>query len=219
MLALYTCPTCAATLEVDADITPEVACYACGQHLSFFEPEPAPLPSAINVPSLLPPPTLNQPAPISHTAAPPRGSMSRQSASRRPKNSPSPWLASTLGNIIWILFGGGFMAVSYYITGIINLFTIIGIPAGLQCFKLGSYSLLPFGHRVESSRTGCLSGILNVCWFFTGGFLLALGHLLWALLLCLPIVTFPFAIQHYRIAELALLPFGRIILPKDLAST
>lgn len=116
-----------------------------------------------------------------------------------------------LGNIIWLIFGGIEAAIGY-ITGSIALFcTIIGIPLAIQTFKLGILCLWPFGSNVTESekQNGCLSLILNIIWFIFGGWFALLNHILWGLLLCITLVGIPWGKQHFKMAGLALAPFGK----------
>lgn len=119
----------------------------------------------------------------------------------------------TLGNIIWVIFGGFIIAIEYFIAGFVMMITIIGIPFGLQSFKLGVLALWPFGSKVEKieNSSGCLSLVMNVIWFFVGGIWIALSHLFWALFFCITIIGIPFAKQHFKLIGLALAPFGRRI--------
>lgn len=113
-------------------------------------------------------------------------------------------------NIIWVVFGGLMIAVEYAISSVLMMLTIIGIPFGLQTMKLAILALWPFGTQIsnESWPSGCLAGIMNVIWWFVGGFVIALTHLGWGLLFCITIVGIPFGIQHFKLMKLALLPFG-----------
>lgn len=119
----------------------------------------------------------------------------------------------TLGNILWIIFGGFMIALEYFISGFMMMLTIIGIPFGLQAFKLGILALWPFGHKVEriESLSGCLNLIMNVIWFFIGGFWIALTHLFWGVIFCITIIGIPFGKQHFKLIGLSLSPFGRQI--------
>ncbi len=118
-----------------------------------------------------------------------------------------------LGNIIWLICGGIFVAAEYIIGGLALMITIIGIPFGLQNVKLGILCLWPFGKRVIKKPTsGCLNTFMNVLWFFLGGIWIALTHLLWGILLCITIVGIPWGKQHFKLMEIALTPFGREIL-------
>jgi len=120
---------------------------------------------------------------------------------------------SIVGNILWILFGGFFIFIEYMISGIALCITIIGIPFGLQCFKLAVLSLVPFGREIVDRPTGSgfLRTIFNIIWFFIGGIWICLTHLLLAILLGITIIGLPFAKQHAKMATLALAPFGKDI--------
>ena len=122
---------------------------------------------------------------------------------------------SVLGNIIWLVFGGFFMALEYLVSGFLLCCTIIGIPFGLQVFKIGLVALLPFSQTtvVEEGSRSCLEIIMNVIWFFIGGIWIALSHLGWGLLFCITIVGIPFGIQHFKLMRAALFPFGRTVIP------
>jgi uncharacterized membrane protein YccF (DUF307 family) len=118
---------------------------------------------------------------------------------------------NTLGNIIWLVFGGFFAALGYLAGGLVLCLTIIGIPFGLQCFKLGMFALWPFGQQVVNSTqtTGCISLLLNVIWIFCGGIWIALTHIFFGILLFLTIIGIPFARQHFKMVEISLMPFGK----------
>lgn len=105
------------------------------------------------------------------------------------------------------------IAIEYVIASVLMMITIIGIPFGLQTLKLAILALWPFGTNVSGNTcpSGCLSGIMNVIWWFLGGFAIALTHLGWGLLFCITIVGIPFGIQHFKLMKLALLPFGRTV--------
>ncbi|MCR4440021.1 MAG: YccF domain-containing protein [bacterium] len=120
---------------------------------------------------------------------------------------------SVLGNILWIVLGGFLLFLWYLLGGIVLCLTIIGIPFGVQCFKLSPLALLPFGRRVVSTErsTGCLATIMNVIWLLVAGLEIALLHLLLAALFAITIVGLPFAKQHLKLVNLALVPFGRRI--------
>ena len=121
----------------------------------------------------------------------------------------------TLGNIIWIIFGGFMMAVEYFVAGFALCCTIIGIPFGLQVFKIGILALLPFGQTsvVEDGSRGCLAIFMNVIWILFAGIGIALSHLLWGLLFCITIIGIPFGRQHFKLMRVAFFPFGRTIVP------
>jgi len=118
-----------------------------------------------------------------------------------------------LGNIIWLLFGGIFIFFEYLVGGLILCITIIGIPFGLQVFKLAFVALWPFGKKIENNpnSSGCLNTIMNIIWLLFGGIWIALSHVVVGFLLGITIIGIPFAIQHFKLAGLALTPFGKTI--------
>ncbi len=116
-----------------------------------------------------------------------------------------------LGNLIWLLFGGIFIFIEYLIGGVILCLTIIGIPFGLQVFKLAHVALWPFGKKIENNPTsnGCINTLMNVIWLLFGGIWIALSHVFVGLILAITIIGIPFAIQHFKLTALALTPFGK----------
>lgn len=120
---------------------------------------------------------------------------------------------STLGNLIWLIFGGFLVFVEYMVAGFLLCLTIIGIPFGIQAFKLAILALWPFGKSIEmmSYAPGCLSTLMNLIWLIIGGIWIALTHLVFGLLLSITIIGFPWGKQHFKLMSLALTPFGRKI--------
>jgi len=118
---------------------------------------------------------------------------------------------SLIGNIIWIVFGGFFTFLGYIVAGASLCLTIVGIPFGIQSFKLGVAALAPFGSELVTrpDADSPLRLVFNILWLLLFGWELALNHLFWALVLALTIVGIPFAMQHLKLVPLALLPFGR----------
>lgn len=116
-----------------------------------------------------------------------------------------------LGNIIWVVFGGLAISLEYMISGILLCCTIIGIPFGIQIFKLAIYALLPFGQTtVTTDRgTGCLNFVMNVLWLLLGGVFIMLSHLVLGVLFCITIVGIPFGLQHFKLMAMAFAPFGK----------
>lgn len=113
-----------------------------------------------------------------------------------------------LGNIIWLLFGGILGAIAWLIAGLVLCLTIIGIPFGLQCFKIAQLVLWPFGKEVELGYFGAGGLLLNILWLILFGWELALGHFIIGLIFCLTIIGIPFGLQHFKFAKLAFIPFG-----------
>ena len=114
---------------------------------------------------------------------------------------------SIIGNIFWFIFGGLLAGIGWDIVGLLWGCTIVGIPVGLQCFKFGTLSFFPFGKNVVISNK-TTSILLNILWILFGGVQLAIAHATFGLILCCTIIGIPFGLQHFKLAKLALLPFG-----------
>lgn len=123
----------------------------------------------------------------------------------------------TIGNILWVLLAGWWLALGYLVAGVANCITIIGIPWGIQSFKLAGYALWPFGRVVVESpwATPVLGCLGNVIWLFLGGLALALGHVIAGGLLCITIIGIPFGIASFKMAGLAIWPFGKTVVSVD----
>lgn len=123
---------------------------------------------------------------------------------------------SLLMNILWLLFGGILIAVEYLISSVLMMVTIIGIPFGIQTLKMSFLALCPFGKQVRSrpDSGGCLSIVMNILWIFLGGIWISLSHLVLGVILCITIIGIPFGMQHFKLAGLALTPFGKEIIDK-----
>ena len=115
-----------------------------------------------------------------------------------------------LGNILWIIFGGLISALGWILAGCLWCITILGIPIGLQCFKLSSISFNPFGKEIKYEG-GAVSFLVNILWFLFSGLELALGNFLIGCILCLTIIGVPWGKQFFKIAKLALAPFGAVV--------
>lgn len=118
-----------------------------------------------------------------------------------------------LGNILWFVLGGFIISLYYFLVGLFFCITIIGIPFGLQLIKLAGFALWPFGHDVQPGENdgGCLSILMNIIWILIGGIEIAMLHLTFGVVLCITIVGIPFGLQHFKMALLALVPFGKKI--------
>jgi uncharacterized membrane protein YccF (DUF307 family) len=113
-----------------------------------------------------------------------------------------------IGNIIWMLFGGIFLALGWMLAGLILCITIIGIPFGVQCFKIAGLVLWPFGREVQIGNFGVGGLLFNIIWIIFLGWELALSHFITGLLFCITIIGIPFGLQHFKLAKLGLVPFG-----------
>ena len=120
---------------------------------------------------------------------------------------------SILGNILFFVFGGFLIFFGYLLGGIVLCLTIVGIPFGIQCFKLAGGVLAPFGREVRETQPpgGPLALIMNIIWIILPGLELAIMHLCLAAFFAVTIVGIPLAMQHIKLLPLALLPFGRVV--------
>ncbi len=118
-----------------------------------------------------------------------------------------------LGNLIWLIFGGLITAIQYLITSIAMMLTIIGIPFGIQTLKMAGLVLWPFGKKVVTHErsNGCLYMVFNIIWICIGGIWISLTHVVFGVLLYITIIGIPFGRQHFKLASLALTPFGKDI--------
>lgn len=112
-----------------------------------------------------------------------------------------------LGNVLWFIFGGLVSGLSWLLAGCLWCITIVGIPIGMQCFKLAGVCFFPFGKEVQYGG-GAGSFLLNVLWIVFSGLILALEHAAMGCFLCITIIGIPFGLQHFKLAKLALMPFG-----------
>ena len=118
------------------------------------------------------------------------------------------------GNLIWLIFGGLMAALGYFLGGIVLCITVIGIPWGLQCFKLAALVLWPFGKKVisDSDNMGCLNILFNLVWLLCGGLYTAIVHIVMGAILCITVIGIPWGKQHFKLIEISLMPFGKRII-------
>lgn len=122
----------------------------------------------------------------------------------------------TLGNILWFLLAGLWLAIGYAVAGLVAFILIITIPFGIASFRLAGYVIWPFGRTVVWQReAGVWSVIGNIIWVLVVGWELALAHLAAGLLLCITIIGIPFGIASWKMIPLALFPLGRDVVPLD----
>lgn len=112
-----------------------------------------------------------------------------------------------LGNLLWFIFGGFLSGLSWALTGCLWCITIIGIPVGMQCFKFAALSFFPFGKEVRYGG-GAGSFLLNLIWLIVSGLPLAIESALIGVVLCITVIGIPFGLQQFKLAKLALMPFG-----------
>ena len=117
---------------------------------------------------------------------------------------------STIGNIIWILTGGIIGAILWCAAGLLLCVTVVGIPFGIQCFKIASLQLAPFGRGIEGDPGGAVMGALgNIVWVILFGWVLAVAHVAMGLMFAVTIIGLPFAVQSFKLAGLSFAPFGK----------
>jgi len=132
----------------------------------------------------------------------------------------------TIGNFLWFILGGVIMGLAWWLVGLVALLTIVGIPWAKASFVIGQFSFFPFGkeaisrkelHQADDIGTGSLGLLGNIVWFIFAGIWLAIGHVVSAVSLALTIIGIPFAIQHLKLAGIALAPIGKTIVDKEVA--
>ncbi len=134
---------------------------------------------------------------------------------------------SSIGNFLWFIFGGVLMGLCWWLAGVLAFITIIGIPWAKACFVIGQFSFFPFGKEAISRKdlsltedigTGGFGLIGNIIWFLFAGIWLAIGHVASAIVCFMTIIGIPFAIQHLKLAGIALSPIGMTIVSKEVAA-
>lgn len=120
-------------------------------------------------------------------------------------------------NVVWLIFAGIELAVGYIIGGVVMMITIVGIPFGVQAFKLAGFALWPFGRAVVPApdASGAFSAVGNFLWLILVGWWLAAAHVIFGLLLCLTLIGIPMGIASFKMVGMALWPFGRTIVDRS----
>ncbi len=125
----------------------------------------------------------------------------------------------TLLNLIWLLFGGIWLAIGYFLFGLVACIFIVTIPLGVASMRMAAYALWPFGSAVVAKPgAGAGSAVANVIWFVVAGFWLALGHVATALAQSLTIIGIPVALANLKMIPVACFPFGKQIVPRSSLS-
>lgn len=116
----------------------------------------------------------------------------------------------TLLNIIWVIFGGLWLALGYFLAGILACILIITIPWGIAAFRLARFSLWPFGRTiVERPTAGTASALGNIVWILLFGWWLALGHLTTGVAQCITIIGIPLGLANFKLIPVSLVPMGK----------
>ncbi|MDT5065499.1 MAG: hypothetical protein QOK02_1654 [Mycobacterium sp.] len=120
-------------------------------------------------------------------------------------------------NIVWLIFGGLWLALGYFLAGIVCFILIITIPFGFAAFRIGMYALWPFGSSVidkPGARPGAMIG--NVIWLILFGIWLAIGHVITAVAMAITIIGIPLALANLKLIPVSLMPLGKEIVPNDV---
>jgi uncharacterized membrane protein YccF (DUF307 family) len=132
----------------------------------------------------------------------------------------------TIFNFLWFILGGFVMGLGWWLAGLIAFVTIVGIPWGRACFVIGTFAFFPFGKEAVNRRdltgrgdigTSGLGTIGNIIWFVFAGVWLAIGHVMSAIACFVTIIGIPFAIQHLKLAGIALAPIGKTVVSVEVA--
>ena len=121
-------------------------------------------------------------------------------------------------NVIWLVFGGFWLAVGYAFAALVMLILIITIPFSVAAGRMALFCLWPFGRtlvRKPGAGTGALIG--NVLWIVLAGWWLALGHLITGIAMCITIIGIPLGLANFKLIPVSLTPFGREIVDIDQA--
>lgn len=122
-----------------------------------------------------------------------------------------------IGNIVWLIFGGLYMGLAWWLAALFCALSVVGIPWAIAAFRIGTFSFWPFGRRIADKPAGAVAATFgalgNLVWALLFGWWLALGHLISAALCAITIIGIPFALQHVKLAGLSFLPYGKDIVP------
>lgn len=118
----------------------------------------------------------------------------------------------TLGNILWFIIAGIWSGLAWLLVGILWCITIIGIPVGIQCFKISALAFFPFKKEVEYTNDSTINLLVNIIWIIFFGIELALFHIVLGVICFITIIGIPFSKQLFKLAKLSLMPFGTKII-------
>lgn len=121
----------------------------------------------------------------------------------------------TLLNIIWLILSGFWLFLGYALAALVMIILIVTIPWGIAAWRIGVYSLWPFGKTVvEKQSAGAWSVLGNIVWVILAGWWLAIAHITSAIALAITIIGIPFAWANLKMVPVALLPLGKEIVDK-----
>jgi uncharacterized membrane protein YccF (DUF307 family) len=119
-------------------------------------------------------------------------------------------------NVVWLIFGGLFLALGYALAGIICCILIVTIPFGIASFRIAGYALWPFGRTVvERPDAGAASLVGNVIWIIFAGLWICIGHLTAGVALCVTIIGIPLGLAHFKLVPVSLAPLGKEVVDVD----
>ena len=122
----------------------------------------------------------------------------------------------TIGNILWFLLAGWWLALYYLLCGLLACVLIVTIPFGIAAFRMAAYAMWPFGRAIAQRPTaGVMSAIGNVLWILLFGWWLALGHVLTGIAQCVTIIGIPLGIANFKLIPVSLTPLGTEIVDSD----
>lgn len=122
-------------------------------------------------------------------------------------------IMKTILNIIWLVFGGFWLALSYFLAGIVCCILIITIPWGIASFRIAGYALWPFGRTIvdKPGGTGIASTLGNVVWILVAGIWIVISHITTAVAMAVTIIGIPLAIANIKMIPISLMPLGKEI--------
>ncbi len=115
----------------------------------------------------------------------------------------------TIGNILWFFLGGVWLALGWLVWAGVLAITIVGLPFAVQCLKLAELSLWPFGRVALPDPSASKLGIIGAVLWFLPGLSMCIGYLVSGVVMCITIIGIPFGLQSFKLAGLALAPFGK----------
>ena len=117
-------------------------------------------------------------------------------------------------NVIWLIFGGLWMAVGYLLAALLSFLLIITIPFGFASLRIASYALWPFGRTIVKKPTAGAGALIgNIIWILLFGIWLAIGHLVSAVAMAITIIGIPLALANLKLIPVSLMPLGKEIVP------
>lgn len=126
-------------------------------------------------------------------------------------------MMKTILNLIWLIFGGFWLAMSYFLAGIVCCILVVTIPWGIASFRIAGYALWPFGRMVvdKPGGTSMASTLGNVIWILVAGIWIVIGHVTTAIAMAVTIIGIPLAIANLKLIPVSLMPLGKEIVPTN----